>query len=73
MARLALETFNWEDRGWDDVGGWVKKKECWEKMSEHVMDFSDAEKSLLRDWAVLRIPEYNPVVETSPEIEPDTE
>ena len=42
-------------------------------MSEHVMDFSDAEKSLLRDWAVLRIPEYNPVVETSPEIGPDTE
>lgn len=67
MARLALETFNWEDRGWDDVGEWVKKKECWEKMSEHVMDFSDAEKRLLRDWTVLRIPEYTPVVETSSE------
>lgn len=73
MARLALETFNWEDRGWDDVGEWVKKKECWEKMSEHVMDFSDAEKRLLRDWTVLRIPEYTPVVETSTETAPDAE
>lgn len=73
MARLASETFNWEDRGWDDVGEWVKKKECWEKMSEHVMDFSDAEKRLLRDWTVLRIPEYNPVVETSSETATDAE
>lgn len=65
MARLALEIFNWEGRGWDDVGEWVKKKECWEKMSEHVMDFSDGEKRLLHEWTVRRIQEFNLVNETN--------
>lgn len=73
MARLALETFNWKDRGWDDVGEWVKKKECWEKMSEHVMEFSDGEKRLLREWTVRRIPEYTWGVETNSIEETDPE
>lgn len=73
MARLALETFNWKDRGWDDVGEWVKKKECWEKMSEHVMEFSSGEKRLLREWTVRRIPEYTWGVETNSIEETDPE
>lgn len=67
IAQLARETFNCKERGVDDVGEWVKKEECWKKMQEYVMDFSDTDKKLLREWAVRKIQEYNLIDETTPD------
>lgn len=59
FARLARDTFDWEERPWSDVGEWVKKPECWARMSSQHVTLSESERRFLREWTVLQTPEFN--------------
>ena len=59
FARLARDTFDWEERSWSDVGEWVKKSECWARMSSQNVTFGESERRFLREWTVLQIPDFD--------------
>lgn len=59
FARLARDTFDWEDRSWSDVGEWVKKSECWARMASQHVTLSESERRFLREWTVLLIPGFD--------------
>lgn len=51
-ARLARRAFNDEERGWDDVGEWVKKAECWEMLKAYGKTLTTDQISALSPYVV---------------------